>query len=93
MSCSLNDHLLIEDDVESPSVEGEHWLTRRHFVQSAGVLTAAVAAGVPHTAEAAAAHTVAPQTSMMKLKVNGEEKSVSLDTRTSLLDALREHMD
>ncbi len=29
----------------------------------------------------------------MKLNVNGVEKSVSIDTRTSLLDTLREHLD
>lgn len=29
----------------------------------------------------------------VKLKVNGAEKSVQIDTRTSLLDTLREHLD
>ncbi len=46
-------------------------------------------------AEAAAARqqgTAAPEPSNVTLKVNGREHRLPLDTRTSLLDALREHV-
>ena len=46
-------------------------------------------------AEAAAARqqgTAAPEPSNVTLKVNGSEHRLPLDTRTSLLDALREHV-
>ena len=70
-------------------------LSRRTFVKAAGILGAGVATGVPHLAaaqEAQAAAATTPQMMTMTLKVNGTSKSLSLDTRTSLLDALREHL-
>ena len=70
-------------------------LSRRSFVKTAGILSAAVATGIPHLASAQdhqAAAATAPQMMDVTLKVNGTSKSLSLDTRTSLLDALREHL-
>jgi xanthine dehydrogenase YagT iron-sulfur-binding subunit len=70
-------------------------LSRRTFVKSAGVITAAVATGIPHLAAAEqpqAAAATTPHTMELTLKVNGTSQSLSLDTRTSLLDALREHL-
>jgi xanthine dehydrogenase YagT iron-sulfur-binding subunit len=70
-------------------------LSRRTFVKTAGVLSAAVATGIPHLAEAQevqAAAATTPQTMSVTLKVNGKSQALSLDTRTSLLDALREHL-
>jgi xanthine dehydrogenase YagT iron-sulfur-binding subunit len=70
-------------------------LSRRTFVKAAGILSAAAATGIPHLAaaqEAQAAAATTPQMMTMTLKVNGTSKSLSLDTRTSLLDALREHL-
>jgi xanthine dehydrogenase YagT iron-sulfur-binding subunit len=70
-------------------------LSRRIFVKAAGILGAAAAAGIPHLAaaqEAQAAAATTPQMMTLTLKVNGTSKSLSLDTRTSLLDALREHL-
>jgi xanthine dehydrogenase YagT iron-sulfur-binding subunit len=70
-------------------------LSRRTFVKAAGILGAGVATGVPHLAaaqEAQAAAATTPQMMTLTLKVNGTSKSLSLDTRTSLLDALREHL-
>jgi xanthine dehydrogenase YagT iron-sulfur-binding subunit len=43
------------------------------------------------TAQQAAAS--APQAVSVTLKVNGKSKPLTLDTRTTLLDALREHLD
>jgi xanthine dehydrogenase YagT iron-sulfur-binding subunit len=70
-------------------------LSRRTFVKTAGILSAAVATGIPHLAaaeEAQAAAATTPQMMSVTLKVNGTSKSLSLDTRTSLLDALREYL-
>jgi xanthine dehydrogenase YagT iron-sulfur-binding subunit len=71
-------------------------LSRRSFVKAAGILTAATAAGIPHLAAAEEAPTIAattPQTMTVTLKVNGTPHTLTLDTRTSLLDALREHLE
>ena len=87
MSTSPCEDLPIEDSATSTDTG----LSRRTFVKAAGVLSAGVATGLPGLAEAE----VVPseqQTGSITLMVNGESKSLSLDTRTSLLDALREHM-
>ncbi len=73
-----------------------HQFSRRGFVKSAGALGAAVAAGVPRLAEAQArkeAASTTAQTTEITLSVNGESHSMKLDTRTTLLDALREHLE
>ncbi len=69
--------------------------TRRTFFKTASILSAAVATGLPSLAPAERPNPTAapPQTLNLTLKVNGESKSLSLDSRTTLLDALREHMD
>ena len=76
------------EPVESSDAE----ITRRGFLKTAGVLGAGVATGLPSFAEAqpkvALEHSLA-----ITLKVNGDSKPLTLDTRTSLLDALREHLD
>ncbi len=78
----------------SPSLSDVE-LSRRTFVKSAGVLGAGVATGLPHLAAAEQARTApnAPKMLDLILKINGAPHSLSLDTRTSLLDALREHLD
>jgi xanthine dehydrogenase YagT iron-sulfur-binding subunit len=65
-------------------------LSRRRFMQTAAVISAGVAVGVPNTS---AAETPASKTQAITLNVNGQVKALSLDTRTSLLDALRESME
>ncbi len=66
--------------------------SRRTFVQSAGVLGAAIATGLP--GKAAAAPTSLPvKTVSLTLNVNGKDHPVSVDTRTSLLDTLRETLE
>jgi xanthine dehydrogenase YagT iron-sulfur-binding subunit len=88
--CSDQDELFKENssvtDVE---------ISRRTFVKTAGVLGAGVATGMPHVAAAQRAHQLAaavPQTTSINLKINGETRALTLDTRTTLLDALREHL-
>ena len=70
-------------------------LSRRTFVKSAGTLGAAVVAGLPQLAEAQAANEAKATISKRaeeELQVNGKSVQLTLDTRTTLLDALREHM-
>jgi xanthine dehydrogenase YagT iron-sulfur-binding subunit len=74
-----------EQELEAAGLNFE--LSRRRFMQAAGVLSAATAAGLPG-AHAQSAGSTRPIT----LKVNGKSQTLSLDTRTSLLDALRESM-
>jgi xanthine dehydrogenase YagT iron-sulfur-binding subunit len=80
---------------EQPTSLTDVELSRRTFVKAAGILGAAAATGIPHIAAAEEAQAVAasaPQMMAVTLKVNGTSKSLSLDTRTSLLDTLREHL-
>ena len=67
-------------------------LSRRGFVQGAALLGASAATGLPALAAAEAA-AGQPNMHPVTLKVNGQSVALTLDTRTSLLDALREHMD
>src|SRR3984885_13649504 len=85
----------LDDEFEQEEKELEQHelrfeLSRRRFMQTAGVISAGIAVGVPN---ASTAETPASKTQAITLKVNGQSKALSLDTRTSLLDALREHMD
>jgi xanthine dehydrogenase YagT iron-sulfur-binding subunit len=70
-------------------------ISRRAFVQSASVLGAGVVTGLPHIAVAQAheAGASAPQTFHATITINGKPQQLMLDTRTTLLDALREHLD
>jgi xanthine dehydrogenase YagT iron-sulfur-binding subunit len=67
-------------------------LTRRDLLAAGSVVLAS--SGLPLIADAAAeadsAH--APSIAPVKLDVNGTVHSLTLDTRTTLLDALREHL-
>ena len=77
----------IEQDEAQPSPEFA--LTRRTFIQGAGVLSAATAVGLP-----ALAQPLRPeQTRSISLMVNGATHPLTIDTRTTLLDALRENLD
>src|SRR5580700_4496014 len=94
-SCTDIEDQLEDTLPEQPTSLTDIELSRRSFVKAAGVLSAAVATGIPHLAaaqEAQAAAATTPQMIAVTLKVNGTSHSLSLDTRTSLLDALREHL-
>ena len=70
-------------------------LSRRSFVKAASILSAGVATGLPHLVPAEEAQSTldtTPQLLSVTLKVNGTSHKLSLDTRTSLLDALRENL-
>ena len=74
--------------------------TRRVVVEGAAALAAVAAAGTaPASAESAAAAPPRPgpgpgvPSATVRLTVNGVAHELVLDTRTTLLDALREHLD
>jgi hypothetical protein len=65
-------------------------MTRREFVVTTGVVGGGIALGLPSLAAAeqgGASHQLDVQ-----LKINGQAHSLSLDTRVTLLDALRENL-
>jgi xanthine dehydrogenase YagT iron-sulfur-binding subunit len=64
-------------------------LSRRRFIQASSALATSLAFGMPGFVGAQEA----THTATVTLKVNGKVQTLSLDSRTSLLDALREHMD
>ena len=68
-------------------------LSRRGVL--AGGVAIAAATGVPGgaAAEPIAAPAPPPATARVSLKVNGKTRKLDVDTRTTLLDALREHLD
>lgn len=75
-----------------PEVE----LSRREFLAASGLLAAGVAVGFPKVAEAQAAAKAATTTPVMMavtLTINGKPHSLQVDTRTSLLDLLRETLE
>ena len=57
----------------------------------AGAATAAASA-LPYTANAEASGTAAPAIAKFTLDVNGKPRALELDTRTTLLDTLRDHL-
>jgi len=70
--------------------------SRRSFVKMAGVVGAGVATGLPRIAAAQVEHEAAstrPHTADITFTVNGKTQQLSLDTRTTLLDALRENLE
>jgi xanthine dehydrogenase YagT iron-sulfur-binding subunit len=65
-------------------------LSRRDFLIAGA--TSAVAVTLPSTGAAAEPPTAASPVSKVTLQVNGNARELSLDTRTTLLDTLREHL-
>ncbi len=65
-------------------------MSRRELV--AGATAAAALTTLPGQAHAENAGTDRPVTAKVSLTINGERRELDLDTRTSLLDAAREHL-
>src|SRR5690242_3673614 len=65
-------------------------LNRRTFVGASVAVTGAVAAG-PLLA-GCGSHETAESTVRLRMRVNGQPTDVEVDTRTSLLDMLREYL-
>ncbi|HEY4011168.1 MAG TPA: 2Fe-2S iron-sulfur cluster-binding protein, partial [Acidobacteriaceae bacterium] len=84
-------------ELESPVDENDLELTRRQFLAASSVLSAGVAAGL--SPSAAAQHSrdgssdAQAVTVPVTLSINKQQRTLTIDTRTSLLDLLREHLD
>ncbi len=75
-----------------PEVE----LSRREFLAAGGLFATGLAAGLPRMAEAEAKAQAAVTTPVMTgivISINGKKHDLQVDTRTSLLDLLRETLD
>jgi xanthine dehydrogenase YagT iron-sulfur-binding subunit len=94
-------HLSEQEEAAANAAETKHTaeqdgsgLTRRGFLKSAGLAGAATATGLPGIAYAAPqSMPKQAQTMAMTLHVNGTPHTLTLDTRTSLLDAAREALE
>ncbi len=83
------------------SLDRDRGLGRRDFVKLVGGTTVAVSAGVLSgagllAAEAAASvsgNVIGPGAVPITLRVNGEKKTLRVEPRVTLLDALRDHLD
>jgi xanthine dehydrogenase YagT iron-sulfur-binding subunit len=82
--------LLEEEAPEASPADIE--ISRRSFLKAAGIISAATATGIPGLAATQPAPGAAHIASIT-LRVNGTPHTLTLDTRTSLLDALRENLD
>jgi xanthine dehydrogenase YagT iron-sulfur-binding subunit len=83
---------LEETELERNGLQVE--LSRRRFLQMAGAVSAGMAVGLPASASQQTRAAATPQTMRnVTLTINGQPRTLSLDTRTSLLDALRESLD
>jgi xanthine dehydrogenase YagT iron-sulfur-binding subunit len=99
MSTAPCDGIEFPDEIKSASLITEEphvQVSRRCFVKTAGALSAGAAVGLPQIAAAQDAHEAAstnPHSLDITLTVNGKSHRITLDTRTTLLDTFREHLD
>ena len=68
-------------------------ITRREVMETATIATALAAVGSPALAADNQGIQATPPTLTVTLQVNGQEHHLTLDTRTTLLDTLREHLN
>ncbi len=80
-------------DPTEPKARHAWEVSRRTFLQSATALGAGLGAGVSALPAEAETGSGAARTKQVTLNINGQDHAVMLDTRTSLLDALRDHLD
>ncbi|WP_326536022.1 aldehyde dehydrogenase iron-sulfur subunit PaoA [Pseudorhodoferax sp.] len=80
-------------DTPAPDAEGELALTRRDLLLAGAAGVAASGVGAAEAAPAAPRAAADPMPlHRLTLTVNGQPHAVELDTRTTLLDLLREHL-
>jgi xanthine dehydrogenase YagT iron-sulfur-binding subunit len=80
-----------EPDAPKPPPEDTNLeLTRREFIATTSVVSAGLAIGI---SPAAAAQTGAANTIPITISINKQQRTLTIDTRTSLLDLLRENLD
>jgi aerobic-type carbon monoxide dehydrogenase small subunit (CoxS/CutS family) len=93
---------MADDEKASPKKDSRHDPSRRRFLKGVGIAGAG-AAIVDHLALTAEAEETAAQTGAgtrpvagqlnLTLDVNGQKRGVSVEPRTTLLNALRNHLD
>lgn len=71
---------------------GECELSRREFLLASGAAAAVAMLPQGYSAQPSAAASGPPLLMKIAFKVNGQARELELDTRTTLLDALREHL-
>jgi xanthine dehydrogenase YagT iron-sulfur-binding subunit len=85
----------LEEQSTQPS---ELELTRRQFLAASSVFSAGVAIGISPAAHAQSSHNgsaaaAEPVMVPITISINKQQHTLTIDTRTSLLDLLREHLD
>ena len=91
----------LEDDPIAPLSMAE--ITRREFVTTAGVITGGLACGIPMAqgrSTPVSSGSIAAEVKELAatglvplgLTINGQQHSVNIDSRVTLLDLLREHL-
>ncbi len=76
-----------------PSASGPNF-SRRTFLRSVGVAPVVAAAIAPATADAqTAAVVVGPDAAPLTLTINGQKRTVTVEPRTTLLDAMRQQLE
>ena len=83
----------VELDESAAEQDAQLQLTRRQFLAASGLVSAGAAAGLSPAAAAQGGSTQAAQTIPLTLSINKQQRTVTVDTRTSLLDLLREQLD
>jgi xanthine dehydrogenase YagT iron-sulfur-binding subunit len=86
----------VSTETKPNSESSEMQVSRRTFVQAAGTLAAGIASGLPQLVAAQTSREAvqsAPHTSNITLIVNQKPQQLAVDTRTTLLDVLREYLD
>lgn len=78
-----------------PQHDGTRDLTRREFLAASAVVSAGTAIGIPTASLAQSVHngSAASNTRSITISINKQSRTITIDTRTSLLDLLREHLD
>jgi xanthine dehydrogenase YagT iron-sulfur-binding subunit len=86
--------LEMDEDVLDSNVPAEVELSRRQFLAVSGVLTGGLAIGLPARAEGQSGpQALEPKIVPLTVSINKQSHSLRVDTRTSLLDLLRENLD
>ena len=78
--------------MDSKSNKNTFTLSRRELLKASATSAAALAAPSAALAQGADSASQAPVISKVSFEVNGKVQALELDTRTTLLDALREHL-
>jgi xanthine dehydrogenase YagT iron-sulfur-binding subunit len=85
---------LEDPESENQQPDSTRDLTRREFLASSAAISAGAALGIPRDAVAQRTRPDSdPNLIPITLTINKQSRTLTIDTRTSLLDLLREHLD